>query len=99
VSDLAWLGNKPYDKATGAGAIGVEFAGTAVTSSGRAGPIEPAAGDNARLMISLNEEMQWQEGYYRGYFHMSITPQKLVAQFFGLSPLDGFSEKELTPSI
>ena len=68
---------------SGAGAIGVEFAGTAVTSTGNRGPIEPTAGDAARGMIRRNEEMFWQEGYYRGYFVLSITPEKIDAEFFG----------------
>ncbi|KAI2478366.1 PhoD Phosphodiesterase-alkaline phosphatase D [Pyrenophora tritici-repentis] len=34
VSDLVWLDETPYDQTTGAGAVGVEFAGTAVSSSG-----------------------------------------------------------------
>ncbi|KAG8424505.1 hypothetical protein J3458_001288 [Metarhizium acridum] len=83
VSDLAWLGNKPYDKATGNGAIGVEFAGTAVSSSGQNGPIEPVAGDNARSLVKRNEELGWQEGYYRGYFQLTITPEEATAQYYG----------------
>ena len=71
---------------TGAGAIGVEFAGTAVTSSGKKGPIEPTAGNSARKMIKLNDEMMWQEGYYRGYFQLTVSPKKASAQFFGMFP-------------
>ncbi|KAK9435616.1 Alkaline phosphatase D-related protein [Metarhizium brunneum] len=82
-SDLAWLGNKPYDKATGNGAIGVELAGTAVSSSGQDGPIEPIAGDSARSLVKRNEELGWQEGYYRGYFELTITPDKAAAQYYG----------------
>lgn len=83
VSDLAWLGTKDYDSDSGKGAIGVEFAGTAVSSSGQSGPIEPKAGDYARGMVARNEEMQWQEGYYRGYFRLAVTPEKATAQFYG----------------
>ncbi|UNI16910.1 Alkaline phosphatase [Purpureocillium takamizusanense] len=83
VSDITWLGNKPYNKDSGEGAVGVEFAGTAVTSSGQKGPIEPAAGDYARGMIARNDEMQWQEGYYRGYFILTVAPDQATAQFYG----------------
>ncbi|KAG6030214.1 hypothetical protein E4U41_000155 [Claviceps citrina] len=83
VSDLAWLGTKPYDKASGRGAIGVELGGTAVSSTGHDGPIEPVAGDAARGMIRRNEELAWQEGYYRGYFHLTVTPEKATAQYYG----------------
>lgn len=29
--------------------------------------------------------MFWQEGYYRGYFQLTVTPEKLSAQYFGKS--------------
>ncbi|SPO06053.1 related to alkaline phosphatase D precursor [Cephalotrichum gorgonifer] len=83
VSDLAWLGTKDYDSETGEGAIGVEFAGTAVSSSGYDGPIEPNAGNTSRDLIRLNEEMMWQEGYYRGYFRLAITKEEVKAHFYG----------------
>ncbi|QIW99079.1 hypothetical protein AMS68_004597 [Peltaster fructicola] len=37
VTDLVWLDEHDYDSATGSGSVGVEFAGTAVTSSGFGG--------------------------------------------------------------
>lgn len=83
VSDLAWLGTKPYDQASGRGAIGIELGGTAVSSTGQKGPIEPVAGDAARGMIRRNEELAWQEGYYRGYFHLTVTAEKATAQYYG----------------
>ncbi|KAK3489867.1 PhoD-like phosphatase-domain-containing protein [Neurospora crassa] len=82
VSDLAWLGTKPYDAATGSGAIGVEFAGTAVTSSGSSGTIATVQ-KATKTKVDNNPELQWQEGYYRGYFHLSIKKSKIDAQFFG----------------
>ena len=69
---------------TGEGAIGVEFAGTAVSSTGQKGPIEPVAGDKARGMVGRNDEMQWQEGYYRGYYSLAVTPKEVSAQFYGI---------------
>ncbi|KAF5650289.1 alkaline phosphatase [Fusarium sp. NRRL 25303] len=85
VSDLAWLGTKKYNPKTGEGAIGAEFAGTAVSSWGTSGlkSIEPDAGKLARKAIAENKELFWQEGYYRGYFHLSVSPKNVSAQFFG----------------
>lgn len=84
VADLAWTGSKPYDAATGEGAIGVEFGGTAVSSSGGVGgPIEPKSGDASRTQISQNDVLQWQEGYYRGYFLLDVGPEEATAQFWG----------------
>ncbi|RBR10474.1 uncharacterized protein FIESC28_09469 [Fusarium coffeatum] len=83
VSDLVWLGTKDYDNKTGAGSIGVEFAGTAVSSNGIDGPIEPAAGDAARSRIEKNPELQWQEGYYRGYFILDVNAEQVSSRFYG----------------
>jgi alkaline phosphatase D len=84
VSDLAWVGTETYDNGTGAGAIGVEFAGTAVTSSGASGNIlTTRAAAQARIDDEWNSELQWQDGYYRGYFVLSVTAEKAEAQFYG----------------
>jgi alkaline phosphatase D len=85
VSDLAWLGKKDYDEKTGAGAFGVELAGTAVSSNSPAGAnITPSAANNAsQVLISQNPELQWQDLYYRGYFEMSIGYDAITAKYFG----------------
>lgn len=82
VSDLVWLDEKDYDPLTGANAIGVEFAGTAISSGGIGGTIA-AANEQSAELIADNEELQWQEGYYRGYFELHITPEQVLAQYFG----------------
>ncbi|KAI1501714.1 PhoD-like phosphatase-domain-containing protein [Biscogniauxia marginata] len=82
VSDLVWLDEKVYDSDTGAGSIGVEFAGTAVSSSGASGPIA-AARAQARDRVGNNTELQWQDGYYRGYFVLDVAPERLEARFYG----------------
>ncbi|CEJ93841.1 hypothetical protein VHEMI09407 [[Torrubiella] hemipterigena] len=82
VADVAWQGTKDYNYQTGAGAVGVEFAGTAVSSSGFKGTIN--AGDKAaQSLVHRNEELMWQEGYYRGYFHLSVSPDAVKAKFYG----------------
>jgi alkaline phosphatase D len=82
VSDLTWLGQESYNPTTGEGAVGVEFAGTAVTSSGQAGPIL-AAREKARAQVEANQVLQWQEGYYRGYFILTVGRKAVTAQYFG----------------
>lgn len=34
-------------------------------------------------MIKNNPELMWQEGYYRGYYILDVTPKAVSAQFFG----------------
>ncbi|KAL8772471.1 MAG: hypothetical protein Q9209_002423 [Squamulea sp. 1 TL-2023] len=82
VSDLVWLGEKPYDKATGSGGVGVEFAGTAVSSTGARGNLSTTDA-LARARINESTVMQWQDGYYRGYFLMSVGKDSIETQFFG----------------
>lgn len=82
VSDLVWLEEKDYDPETGEGAIGVEFAGTAVTSTGQDSPI-PEARAQSQYRVGNNSELQWQYGYYRGYISLSVKPDSLEARFYG----------------
>ena len=86
VSDLVWLDQHPYDPATGAGAVGVEFAGTAVSSQSPYGQnISLAASINAsKALIAANRELQWSELYYRGYFELQITEESVKAEYFGM---------------
>lgn len=84
VSDLVWLDEHPYDPITGAGAIGVEFAGTAVSSSGYgAGRGIKGANGKANGLVGSNRELQWAEGYYRGYYELYVSPEELTARYYG----------------
>ncbi|KAJ1331193.1 alkaline phosphatase D [Microdochium nivale] len=82
VSDVVWLDEKPYDPETGEGAIGVEFAGTAVSSTGVRGTIDHARTE-AQYRVENNTELQWQDGYYRGYFILAASHDKVEARFYG----------------
>ena len=86
VSDLIWLDTHPYDPATGSGSIGVEFAGTAVSSPSPAGQnVTIKAANNASdYLINDNRELQWSELYYRGYFELHISQKSIRANYFGL---------------
>ncbi|ERF68055.1 hypothetical protein EPUS_06445 [Endocarpon pusillum Z07020] len=82
VSDLVWFDESDYDPATGAGAVGVEFAGTAVSSTGFGRNISQAT-NQSRYLVRDNSELQWSEGYYRGYFELQISREKIDASYFG----------------
>lgn len=86
VADLAWLGEKPYDQVTGQGAIGVELGGTAVSSTGYGGEDISKGNRDSAIYVKDNAELQWSEGYYRGYYEINVTPQSVDAQFFGKWP-------------
>ncbi|CBX99519.1 hypothetical protein IAQ61_005227 [Plenodomus lingam] len=86
VSDLVWLNEKEYDSSTGEGSIGVEFAGSAVSSPCPYGAnISIATANNySSTIITSNHEIQWQDLYYRGYFELHFSPDEVQANFFGL---------------
>ncbi|CAG9983238.1 unnamed protein product [Clonostachys byssicola] len=82
VADLTWTGKKPYDPDSGDGSVGVELAGTAVSSGGRSGPLT-SSDSGSRTELERNSVFQWQDGYYRGYFILHLNHEKMTAQFFG----------------
>lgn len=86
VSDLVWLDKHPYDAATGAGSVGVEFAGSAVSSPCPLGANITMAEANAgsAWLSGANAELQWQDLYYRGYYELSIDYRSVNASFFGI---------------
>ncbi|KAI5863560.1 PhoD-like phosphatase-domain-containing protein [Durotheca rogersii] len=86
VSDLVWLGEHPYDPETGSGSVGVEFAGSAVSSPSPAGQNITIAAANAASdwLTAANAELQWQDLYYRGYYELYISHERVDAAFFGV---------------
>ncbi|KAI0362352.1 hypothetical protein OH77DRAFT_1432930 [Trametes cingulata] len=99
VSDLAHPNDTTtYNPITGEGAIGVEFAGTAVTSSSAFGAgIQPAAADKiSQNYVKINEDLQWSEGSYRGFFTLTLNTTTATATYYAMrnisNPnLDGFA--------
>ncbi|ERF74793.1 hypothetical protein EPUS_03177 [Endocarpon pusillum Z07020] len=98
VSDLVWLGESPYDPATGAGSIGAEFAGTAVSSPSPFGQnITIARANNiSDYLIRDNRELQWSEAYYRGYYELHVSKEQLNANFFGLPTIITRNPEEIS---
>jgi alkaline phosphatase D len=86
VSDLVWLDHEQYNVRTGEGAVGVEFAGAAVSSPSPGGQnISLAVARNAsQWLVMANQELQWQELYYRGYFELHINKTATTARYFGM---------------
>jgi alkaline phosphatase D len=98
VSDLVWLGNSNYSSSAGNGALGVEFAGSAVTSPCPYGQnITIAAANNfSRALTNANEELQWQDLYYRGYFELQIGYDEVNASFFGIPNIKNANADEIS---
>lgn len=86
VSDLVWLDEKEYDPKTGKGSIGVEFAGSAVSSPSPVGANITLSNANtySGLLVNKNPELQWQDFYYRGYYELDVGYDELKAKYFGI---------------
>lgn len=73
-----------YNSTTGAGAVGVEFAGSAVSSPSSYGKLsDPLYVAVAANLTKNNPSLQYAEGQLRGYFELHITPQTVRSDYYG----------------
>ncbi len=80
-----------YDKASGKGSMGVEFAGTSVSSPsnvGSEGEAQLAALRDAR------PHLHYVDGRYRGYFVLDLTRERLQADFYAVATILDRNTKE-----
>ncbi|TCD61811.1 hypothetical protein EIP91_007876 [Steccherinum ochraceum] len=86
VSDLAHPNDTTtYDPVSGKGAIGVEFAGTAVTSGSPFGSLSSTDADAvSSLLTGINPDLQWSEGHFRGFFTLTIDPHNVKATYYAM---------------
>ncbi|KAL4779833.1 PhoD-like phosphatase-domain-containing protein [Aspergillus varians] len=82
VSDMIRKGTKPCNKITGERSVGIEFASTAVSSIGMSKKSRQDAEQVANA-YSINPELKWVEGYYRGYFELHLRQDEAEARCFG----------------
>lgn len=78
--------SEDYDFKTGDGSIMVEFAVTATSSPttfSQNATIEQCY-DISEMLVSQNEGLIWNEGWFRGYTEIHVTPTELTAQFYGV---------------
>ena len=79
-------GEASYNPATGDGALGVEFAGTAVSSPSSYGrtlaPAQYVAA--AQRLVKINKNLQYAEGRARGFFSVSFTKKQAKAEYWGI---------------
>ncbi|KAF9500934.1 hypothetical protein BDN71DRAFT_1380970 [Pleurotus eryngii] len=87
VSDLAHPNDTTrYNPITGAGAVGVEFAGTAVTSTSTFGADtnQSTAEGLSRQLVQANPDLQWSEGFFRGFYTLTVDVHQIKADFFAM---------------
>lgn len=82
-----------YDKATGKGSVGVEFAGTSVTSPSNLG-VTPEGKKQQATMLATRPHLHYLDGSYRGYFVVDLTRDRLQADFYGVATVEERTTKE-----
>lgn len=86
VSDLVWLDHANYSAETGSGGLGVEFAGSAISSPCPYGQdiTQMSANNYSDWLEGANPELHWNDLYYRGYFELQISYDEVNASYYGL---------------
>ena len=82
---------KGYDKSTGKGSMGVEFAGTSVTSPSNVGR------DGEKQLEDLKAarpHLHYVDGRYRGYYIVDMTRDRLQADYYAVATIQERSTNE-----
>jgi len=82
-----------YDSATGKGSLGVELAGTSVSSPTNLG----SGPDGAKQMANIRSSrphLRYVDGSYRGYFVLDLTRERLQADFYAVATVAERTTKE-----
>jgi alkaline phosphatase D len=80
-----------YDKATGKGSLGVEFAGTSVTSPSNVGRDGQKQLDDLK---AARPHLHYVDGRYRGYYIVDLTRERLQADYYAVATVAERSAKE-----
>jgi alkaline phosphatase D len=76
-----------YDKSTGKGSLGVEFAGTSVSSPSSLGR-GPEGPKQLADIRAARPHLHYVDGSYRGYFILDLTRERLQADFYGVATVE-----------
>jgi alkaline phosphatase D len=82
-----------YDARTGKGSLGVEFAGTSVTSPSNLGR-GPEGPKQLADAMAARPHLRYVDGRYRGYFIVDLTRERLQADYYALATIEERSTKE-----
>lgn len=75
-----------YDPATGRGSVGLEFAGTSVTSVSNLG-VGPDGEAQLSAVKAARPHLHYVDGRYRGYYVVDLTRERLQADFFAMKTI------------
>lgn len=80
-----------YDKAGGKGSLGVEFAGTSVSSPSNVGREGQQQLDGIR---AARPHLHYVDGRYRGYYTVDLTRDRLQSDFYAVETIQERSARE-----
>jgi alkaline phosphatase D len=80
-----------YDKATGKGSLGVEFAGTSVSSPSNVGRDGQKQLD---AILASRPHLHYVDGRYRGYYIVDLTRERLQADYYAVATIAERSTQE-----
>ncbi len=80
-----------YDKATGKGSLGVEFAGTSVSSPSSVGRDGQKQLDDLK---AARPHLHYVDGRYRGYYVVDMTRDRLQADYYAVATIQERSARE-----
>jgi alkaline phosphatase D len=75
-----------YDRSTGKGSLGVEFAGTSVSSPSSMGT-GPDGEQQLAATRAARPHLHYVDGRYRGYFIVDLTRERLQADYYGVATI------------
>ncbi len=82
-----------YDKATGKGSLGVEFAGTSVSSPSNLGR-GPEGPKQLADLKAARPHLHYVDGQYRGYFVCDLTRERLQADYYAVATIEERTSQE-----
>jgi alkaline phosphatase D len=82
-----------YDRGSGKGSLGVEIAGTSVTSRSNLG-VGPDREKQLANVRATRPHLHYADGAYRGYYLLDITPERLQADFFAVKTIESRTRDE-----
>jgi alkaline phosphatase D len=91
--DLPRLPFDAYDPKTGRGSIGIEFAGTSVTSRSNLGA-GPEGEKQLADLRAARPHLHYVDGRYRGYYLVDVTRERLQADFYAVKTIETRTREE-----
>lgn len=82
-----------YDAATGRGSLGIEFAGTSVTSHSTLGA-GPDGEKQLAGILAARPHLHYVDGRYRGYYTVDLTRERLQADYFAMKTVQDRTVEE-----